>query len=141
MDRKEQVLSLINGGLSQTKTAARMKMSRKTVKKIIESASTPSVLLKSKDLAPEKTVGKSLAEFRAQYDKATIIPAKIRAGLKKLGNGWHYEADFLKIADVSAVDLGRFRDQFSEYFVVTKRDGRKAWAGNIAFANNLRKYL
>jgi transcriptional regulator with XRE-family HTH domain len=141
MDRKEQVLSMINSGLSQTKTAAKLGMSRKTVRKIIEGASTPGVLLKSKELATVQTVGKSLADFRNQYDKATIIPAKIKAALKQLGGGWEYEVDFGKIAGVTAQDLGRFRDQFAEHFVQIGRDGRRAWAGTTTTAKAMRDML
>jgi hypothetical protein len=92
--------------------------------------------------APERK-GKTLADFRQQYDKATIIPARVRAALKTIGaQGWEYEVQFAKIAGVSLADLGRVRDEFAENHVVTiGRDSRRAWAGSRATATAMREML
>lgn len=89
-------------------------------------------------VAPSAHGGKSLAEFRAVYDKATIVPAKIRAGLKALAGGWEYEVSFARLAGVSLQDLGNFRDQFAEH-VVALRDHRRAWAATPALAGQMRE--
>jgi lambda repressor-like predicted transcriptional regulator len=85
--------------------------------------------------------GRSLTEFRDTYDKATIIPAKIKTALKTLGSGWEYEVEFAKLASVSLVDLGRFRDAFSEHVVTIGRDSKRAWAGTITTAKAMREML
>jgi len=84
---------------------------------------------------------RSLADFRAQYDKATIVPRKVREALHQLGAGWAYEVDFARRAGVSLADLGRFRDQFAAYVVQIGRDSRRAWAGSAATARAMREML
>lgn len=88
----------------------------------------------------EPAVGKSLKEFRETYDKSTIVPQKIRNGLRMLGQGWEYEVQFAKMAGVSLADLGMFRDQFSEY-VIPLRESRRAWAGTLGVAKAMREML
>ena len=90
--------------------------------------------------APSKA-GRSLTDFRQTYDKATIIPAKVKAALKALGTGWEYEVEFAKLAGVSLVDLGRFRDAFSDHVVSIGRDSKRAWAGTTATAKAMRDML
>jgi len=87
-----------------------------------------------------KRAGRSLAEFRATYDKDTIVPGKIKAALKTLGGGWEYEAQFARLAQVSLADLGNYRDQFANH-VITLRESRRAWAGTTALAQAMREML
>jgi hypothetical protein len=87
--------------------------------------------------APNKA-GKSIADFRATYDKDFIIPQRIRAGIKALGAGWEYEVAFAKLAGVSLNDLGNYREQFADYVVTLKRDGKRAWAGTVSMAKAMR---
>jgi hypothetical protein len=89
---------------------------------------------------PIKKAGRTLTEFRAAYDKDTIIPGKIKAALKALGNGWEYEVGFAKLAGVSLADLGNYRDQFSPY-VIALKETRRAWAGSMATAKAMREML
>jgi hypothetical protein len=84
--------------------------------------------------------GRSLAEFRAVYDKDFIIPRKIKAALAALGASWEYEVQFAKLAGVSLADLGNYRDQFADN-VVTLRESRRAWAGTTATAKAMREML
>ena len=89
-----------------------------------------------------KPRGRSLAEFRQQYDKGFIVPARIRDGLKTIGPaGWEYEAEFAKICGVSFSDLGRYRDGFADHLVTIGRDGRRAWAGSARTAQAMREML
>lgn len=92
-------------------------------------------------VAPSGTrVGRALSEFRAVYDKAYIVPRKIKAALGKIGaSGWLYEVEFAKLAGVSLADLGNFRDQFSEYVVATRE--KRAWAGSRKTADEMRTML
>ena len=85
--------------------------------------------------------GKTLADFRQAYDKATIVPAKVKAALKELGaNGWEYESQFHRIAGVSLSDLAMFRDQFAGH-IVNLRDSRRAWAGSEKTAKTMREMI
>jgi len=85
--------------------------------------------------------GKTLADFKATYDKSFIVPNKIRAALKELGNGWAYELDLCRLAGVSVMDIGRVRDQFAEHVVVLNRESKRAWAGTKATAKAMRNML
>ena len=107
-------------------------------------------LAKDKGLVPQaapklngeaKRVGHSLSEFQAQHDKDFIVPARIKEGLKQLGDGWAYEMEFVKLAGVSLGDLGNYREQFVEYVVVVRRDGKRAWAGTLAIAAKMREMI
>ena len=91
---------------------------------------------------PSKTMGRSLDEFRANHDKSFIVPAKIKAALEKLGNGWQSELEFAKLAGLSMTDLGSYRAQFDEFVVPISRDGsRRVWAGTKAFAKRMREMV
>lgn len=87
--------------------------------------------------------GKSLQEFRQQFDKGFIVPQKIRAGLKALAGGWEYEVNFAKLAGVNLSDLAAFRDQFSDYWVALAGEsrGRRAWAATPSLAKAMREML
>ena len=92
----------------------------------------------------QKDTGKSIASFRALHDKSVIFPAKIRAGLKSLGNAWEYEADFIKRCGLSQPEFGRYRDQFSDFFVSVRERGsfsKRAWAGTKKYADQMRAAL
>jgi len=92
-------------------------------------------------IAANKTGGRSLSEFRSQFDKSFIIPGKLRAALRSLGNGWEYEVQLAKSAGVSLSDLGNYRDEFSAHIVVLNRESRRAWAGTAATAQAMREML
>ena len=83
-------------------------------------------------------VGKSIADFRAQHDKSFIIPKRIKEGLAMLGSGWEYELAFAKLAGVSLGDLGNYREQFAEFYIVIGRDSKRAWTGSKATAEAMR---
>jgi hypothetical protein len=91
--------------------------------------------------APAKR-GKTLAEFRAVWDKSTIIPARLREGLRQLGaNGWEYELAFAKLAGVSMQDLSNYREMFADFIVLLDHGKRKAWAGSVAMAARMKEAL
>ena len=84
---------------------------------------------------------KTLSDFRATYDKATIIPAKLKAALKLLGgSGWEYEVQFARNAGVSLTDLANFREMFAAN-IVNLRDNRRAWAGSAGTAKTMREMI
>jgi len=86
--------------------------------------------------------GKSLADFRASHDKNFIVPQRIQTALKKLGDGWEYEVDFIKLAGLCTTDLARFRDQFEDYFVTTNgKNPKRVWTGSKAVAQQMREMV
>ena len=85
--------------------------------------------------------GRSLQDFRAEYDKDFIVPQKISDALRILGDGWEYEVQFAKLASVGLVDLASYRDAFAEHVVVLGREGRRAWAGTKEAAAKMREML
>lgn len=96
---------------------------------------------KSKTRDIERKSGKSLADFRAMHDKSFIIPTRIKEGLKQLGDGWEYEMTFAKICGVGLADLSSFRDEFSDFVVVVRRDGKRAWAGTKVTAQKMKEMI
>lgn len=86
-------------------------------------------------------IGRTLTDFRATHDKAYIVPTKITEALAKLGDSWLYEAEFIKACGLTPPDVSAFRDQFADYTVEVRQDGRRrtVWAGTKAFANKLRE--
>lgn len=89
--------------------------------------------------AKAKQSGKSVEEFRAAHDRSYIVPKRIRQALASLGDGWEYEANFIKIAGISQTDIGRFRDEFDEHIVTTSgHNAKRVWAGTKALADKLR---
>jgi hypothetical protein len=86
--------------------------------------------------------GKSIADFRASHDKNFIVPLKIREALKKIGDGWEYESDLMKIAGLSTTDLARFRDQFESHIVMTTgKNPKRVWCGTEKLAAQLREMV
>ena len=87
--------------------------------------------------------GKTLEEFRSMHDKNYIVPRKIKEALAKLGEGWEYEGEFIKLAGLAHTDLATFRDQFEDHIVAVKTNGsshrKNVWAGTVAFATKLRE--
>jgi hypothetical protein len=82
---------------------------------------------------------RTLADFRAAYDKETIVPRKVDSALKALGSGWLYETEFVREAGVSHADLSMFRDRYAAH-VVEARD-RRIWVGSTRLAETMRGML
>jgi hypothetical protein len=94
--------------------------------------------------APTKApaAGKSLQDFRAEHDKSYIVPKKIRDALAKLGEGWQYEVEFLRLAGLSTGDLATYREEFAEFTVtVGGRSPRRIWVGTKALAQQMREMI
>jgi hypothetical protein len=102
---------------------------------------TPSAPATFRPLTVQQKVGKSLSDFRAAHDKDYIIPKKIKAALQQLGNGWEYEVDFLRIAQVSTTDLALYRDRFVDNWLVVDRSGKRVWAGTKSLADEMRSMV
>jgi hypothetical protein len=134
MNRQEALKAVAKYG-SGNKAAAALGVSRSTFQLALKRDG------KTATIVAAKTAGKSLAAFRAAYDKATIVPAKVKIGLGLLGSqGWEYEVAFAKMCGVSLSDLGIFRDHFADYIVIL-RDHRRAWAGSKKTAQTMKEML
>ena len=72
---------------------------------------------------------KTLDSFRLAFDPEVKIPNKIRLGLQSLlaaegPEGWEFELEFCKRADVGPSVIGKFREQFNDHIVEVKCDTR-----------------
>ena len=130
MNKQEAEAAVSKYG-SQRKAAKALGVGRDTLVRVLHGGTTT--------VAPKS--GKSLSDFRQTYDKSYIVPNKIKAALKVLGNGWEYESVFAKQAGVSLMDLGAVRDQFAPFIVVIGRESKRAWAGSKATADAMRRML
>lgn len=87
---------------------------------------------------------KTLADFKALYDKNVYVPNRIRAAfaamLEKDGaEAWDYEADFIKRAGISQTDASAFREQFAEHVVETSgKSPKKVWFASAKVAAKAR---
>jgi hypothetical protein len=98
---------------------------------------------KAKTTKPKKTSALSLDDLDKQYNPNVIIPARIRAGLAKLGDHAMTAMNFQTEAGVTTLQLSQFSGMF-EKFQVTIRDGGKPktlWCGTEAFARKVRERL
>lgn len=92
-------------------------------------------------------VGGTVDEFRNQYDPGYIVPKRIDAALKKLGNAWLVESEFKDLAEISQNQIAAFRDEYEDHVVVVKdaktsrRAPRNIWCGTVEFAEKLRETL
>lgn len=97
---------------------------------------------KSPSTVPKPAAGKSLADFRAEHDKSFIVPKRIRDAIAKLGDGWLYEVEFLRLAGLSTTDLATYRDEFAEHTVnVGGRTPKRVWVGTKALAQTMRDMI
>lgn len=92
---------------------------------------------------PGRKTGRSIEEFRNAFDKATIVPSRVKAALAALGTGWMTELEFAKLAGVSLPDLGTYREAFEGHVVVLpgEHKGKRLWAGTKAVATRMREML
>ncbi|MDR5726727.1 MAG: hypothetical protein RB191_04580 [Terriglobia bacterium] len=93
--------------------------------------------------AAKKTVGKDIDSFKLAHDRNTIVPKKIEEGFKLLGpDKWEYQADFIKLAQISVTDLAMFREQYADFQVEIRAKTRKViWCGSKALASKLRSMV
>jgi len=118
---------------STDKVARELKIGESSVRRHLKAANGNSS-------PPPKTVGRSVEEFRAAHDKNFILPRKIKDALAKLGRGWAYEMEFVKLAGVSLGDLANYRGMFDQHIVLVERT-RRAWAGTKTVAEELREMI
>lgn len=126
----QQARAAMQDGSTMTQAAKKLGVARSTLARALR-ASRPGA---------GETCGRSLNEFRACHDKSYIVPAKIKAALERLGGGWEYELQFVKLAGISLADLSAFRAMFEDHIVLIERT-KRAWAGTKATAAKLREMV
>ena len=88
---------------------------------------------------------RSIDDFRSAHDRSFIVPKKIKEALASLGaDGWAYEGEFMKMAQISTTELGFYREKFEAHVVQLRganHNGKRAWAGTKATADKMRKML
>ena len=91
-----------------------------------------------------KTIPKTLSDFRALHDPNVVVPNKIRAALASMATEgkehWEYEADFLKRAGVTPLQLAAFRETFKTHIVETgnSRNAKRVWFADPKTAEKAR---
>ena len=95
---------------------------------------------------PKALNPKTLAQFQQTYDRNVIVPRKIDDALKRLGDGWETEMEFMKAAGVSNVELAAFRDNYADYIVVVASatgspNRKRIWFGSKTAASVARKMV
>jgi transcriptional regulator with XRE-family HTH domain len=137
MTKQEQVKQAIEKTGSKSAAARLLGMSRTTLRRYL-AGGTPTI----RKAAQEAKGKKTLADFRKEYDKDYIVPEKIKQALKDLGpDGWEYESLFSKQAGVSMADLSAYREGFSDFVVVLRRESKRIWAGSKKLAAQLREMI
>jgi hypothetical protein len=89
---------------------------------------------------------RTLADFRALHDPATVISNKIKSTLlamyKEGPEQWEYESDFVKRAGLSNNQIGGYRDQFADHVVETpslsRAAPRRIWFADAKIARKVR---
>lgn len=138
----EEAVAAVNREGSLTKAANSLGIARSTLTERLKKAGkfvTATTVSKPKVEAVK--VGRALTEFRKEYDKDIIVPAKIKEGLKLLGSGWEYEVPFARAIGVSLQDIAIYREQFADYIIPLRKDNKRVWAGTKTTANTIREIL
>jgi hypothetical protein len=88
---------------------------------------------------------KDVSAFRAAHDNNVIVPTKIKAAfadMKKTGDAFEYEGDFVKRAKLSQTQLGAFREMFADHIVqTTGKNQKKAWFHDVKTAAEMREAI
>lgn len=82
-------------------------------------------------------------QVNAKYNLNVVIPAKIRTALDQVGAAAIKPKDLADLADVSTAQLAAYEEEFGEFLVAVKEDGRSKvlWTGDAQFAQELRESL
>lgn len=90
--------------------------------------------------APKSTTqpGRDLTAFSDLHDRSTIIPRKIRDGLKSLGQRWMYAHEFAKHCGISKEQLSQYGADFGDHWTDLRTDRKRVWAGSAAFLQQLK---
>lgn len=85
----------------------------------------------------------SLADIDRRFNPNVVIPAKIEEALKNLGEAGMLAVDFSKFAGVNVLQLSLFADQFEDYLVIIRDNGKPKtiWCGTKGFAAKARERL
>lgn len=101
-------------------------------------------MLKACSETMPKKKAKTLADFRAAFDPAIIVPVKIKAGLASLRKegreAWEAESEFLQRAGVANCQISAYRDNFAAHIVEAGvRNPKRFWFADTKVAEKARK--
>lgn len=100
---------------------------------------------KQEQKAVKKIAKMNLEELNARYNPNVIIPNKIKAALKEVGNAAVAEDELRKLTGLNANQLAQFRAEFENYLIPVRdpasRHPRYLWAGTPEFAAAAREEL
>jgi len=85
----------------------------------------------------------SLTDLDNAYNPNVIVPAKIKAALAKLGDHAMTSVNFHKEAGITLLQLSQFGEEFEEFQVVIRENGKPKtlWCGTKAFALKVKERL
>lgn len=91
----------------------------------------------------KKTSALSLEDLDKQYNPNVIVPARIRAGLAKLGDHAMTAVNFQHEANVTTTQLAQYSEMFEKHQVVIRDNGKPKtlWCGTESFARKVRERL
>ncbi len=94
----------------------------------------------SKPKDPKKL---TLTDINSRFNPNVIVPNKIRAALREIGNAAVTEDVLRSMAGIGSNQLSQYADQFEEYHVIAREGGRskRLWAGTPKFAQEAREML
>lgn len=83
---------------------------------------------------------KTLSALRAIHDKHIVVPSRIQTAIAVLaasGDEWIYEEEFRLLVNppLNHNDIGKYRDQFKEFWAEMPMTHRKNTAKRVWFAN------
>jgi hypothetical protein len=94
------------------------------------------------------TKPRTAADFKAMYDRDTIVTGKIRAGLQallKIGPEHHAaDEEFRALCGLQGAQLADYRDQFKQHWFIPpnvqggNKTAKRVWFGNAKVAARLR---
>jgi CRISPR/Cas system CSM-associated protein Csm2 small subunit len=97
----------------------------------------------SKTPAKKGSSAMNLTDLDNKFNPAVIIPKRIEAALKKLGDNAMTALDFARAANITTNQLAEFGDEFEDYQIGVRDNGKikKVWCGTKEFAAKARERL
>ena len=94
----------------------------------------------SKPRDPKKL---TLTDINSRFNPNVIVPNKIRAALKEIGNAAVPEDVLRSMAGIGSNQLAQYADQFEEHHIMVREGGRskRLWSGTARFAQEARERL
>jgi hypothetical protein len=136
----EEMVKMREDGTSYAKIAKKFGVAKSTIQEAFGARTRGDRPIPVKEPIKPRA-GRSLSDFRNQYDKDVIVPSKIRTALKELRSSWVYEKEFVHMTGVSFNDMGNYREMFADHIVNLRQENKRVWAGTPKLAIQLREMI